>query len=83
MPKYLATQHYTSGLYPGGIVAGDVLDLEEGLAGSINRDAPGTLVPNPEGVKADDRQQKAAPQRRDRGTVEPITKAEHKAVKNP
>lgn len=42
--KYTATQRYKSGLLPGGIAAGDVLDIDESLALSINRDAPGTLV---------------------------------------
>lgn len=42
--KYTATQAYRSGLYPGGFAAGDILDLDEALASSINRDAPGTLV---------------------------------------
>lgn len=42
--KYTATQAYKSGLYPGGFAAGDTLDLDEALALSINRDAPGTLV---------------------------------------
>lgn len=42
--KYTATQNYKSGLYPGGFAAGDTLDLDEALASSINRDAPGTLV---------------------------------------
>lgn len=42
--KYTATQTYKSGLYPGGFATGDILDLDESLALSINRDAPGTLV---------------------------------------
>lgn len=42
--KYTAAQNYKSGLYPGGFAAGDILDLEDGLALSINRDSPGTLT---------------------------------------
>lgn len=83
MPKYLATQRYASSYLPGGVAAGEVIDLTEAEADAINRDSPGTLVPNPEGVAepASDRQMKAPPQRRDRGEQSPIDKATFKAVK--
>ncbi len=83
MPKYLATQRYASSYLPGGIAAGEVIELSEAEAEAINRDSPGTLVPNPEGVTApeSDRQMKAPPQRRDRDEGEAITKATFKAVK--
>lgn len=82
--KYLAVQRYASGLYPGGFAAGDVLDLDEEHAGSINRDAPGTLVPYAEGMEAPpaDRQVKAAEKRGDRGNGGVIDKASFKAVKD-
>lgn len=54
--KYTATQAYRSGLYPGGFAAGDILDLDEALALSINRDAPGTLLPFVEERKAEPEQ---------------------------
>lgn len=44
MTKYLVTQRYQSGLYPGGLAAGDMVELEDALALSINRDSPGTLT---------------------------------------
>lgn len=65
--KYLALQTYKSGLYPGGFAAGDILDLDEAHAGSINRDAPGTLeaVPDARAVEKppSDRQVHAAKKR--------------------
>jgi len=42
--KYTATQTYKSSYLPGGIAAGEVIDLTEAEAEDINRDAPGTLV---------------------------------------
>lgn len=84
MPKYLATQRYASSYLPGGIAAGEVIDLSDAEAEAINRDSPGTLVPNPDGVAEpeNDRQMKAAPQRRDRGEGGVIDKATFKAVKS-
>lgn len=81
--KYLATQRYASSYLPGGVAAGEVIDLTEDEAEAINRDSPGTLVPNPEGVTEApaDRQQKTPPQRRDRGDGGVIDKATFKAVK--
>jgi hypothetical protein len=43
--RYTATQSYKSSYLPGGIAAGEVIDLTESEAEDINRDAPGTLVP--------------------------------------
>jgi hypothetical protein len=43
--KYTATQTYKSSYLPGGIAAGEVIDLTDAEAEDINRDAPGTLVP--------------------------------------
>lgn len=84
MKKYLATQRYVSGLYPGGFAAGDILELEDALALAINRDSPGTLVANPDGVQAppEDRQMHAPPQRRDRGEQSAIDTSTYKAVKD-
>jgi hypothetical protein len=49
--KYTATQSYKSSYLPGGIAAGEVIDLTESEAEDINRDAPGTLVPFVEPVE--------------------------------
>ena len=54
--KYTALQAYRSGLYPGGFATGDILDLDEALALSIHRDAPGTLVEYVEARKAEPEQ---------------------------
>lgn len=83
MASYLVTQNYRSSYFPGGMSAGDTLDLDDDVAEAINRDSPGTLVAAPSGaesVKAD-RQVKAAPARRDRGDGEAISKATFKAVR--
>ena len=84
MTRYLATQRYASSYLPGGIAAGETLDLDDALAETINRDSPGTLVPAPAGAEATktDRQQQAAPARRDRGGGEAMSKATNKAVRD-
>lgn len=83
MTAYLATQRYSSSLLPGGLAAGETVDLDDDLAAAINRDAPGTLVPAPAGAEAvkEDRQLKAAPARRDRGGGEAISRKDFKAVR--
>ena len=83
MAAYLATQRYASGLLPGGVAAGETVELAVDLAEAINRDAPGTLVPAPDGAEAvkEDRMQRKPPARRDRGEGAAMSKAEFKAVR--
>ena len=84
MTTYLATQRYRSSYLPGGVSAGETIDLDDETAEAINRDSPGTLVLAPSGAEAvkQDRQVKAAPARRDRGEGESMSKATFKAVRS-
>lgn len=82
--NYLATQRYSSSYLPGGISPGEVINLTEEEFADINRDAPGTLVTNPSGVKAPPENRKVSepPQRRDqKGQGETIDKTTYKAVR--